>query len=60
VFVGGAGVKNEYGNSAAAQAIAKQAVDKGKVLGAICIAPVILANATIQISDGIGALVYVF
>jgi len=45
VFVGGAGVKDEYWNNATAQAIAKQAVEKGKVLGAICIAPVVLANA---------------
>jgi len=45
VFVGGAGVKDEYWNNAAAQAIAKQAVEKDKVLGAICIAPVVLANA---------------
>ena len=43
-FIGGSGAK-EYFNNKYAQGIAKQAAEKKKVLGAICIAPTILANA---------------
>jgi len=44
VFVGGAG-SSEYWNDPTAHALARKAVEAGKVLGAICIAPVTLANA---------------
>ena len=44
VFIGGPGA-SEYFNNAAAHALAREAAAKGKVLGAICIAPAILANA---------------
>lgn len=44
VFIGGGGA-SEYWNNRIAQKIAKDTVNSGKVLGAICIAPVILANA---------------
>ncbi|MBN2372383.1 DJ-1/PfpI family protein [bacterium] len=44
VFVGGAGSK-EYWMDETAHKIAREAVSSGKVLGAICIAPVILLNA---------------
>jgi len=44
IFVGGKGVQ-EYFESRLAEAIAKKTVAEGKVLGAICLAPVILANA---------------
>lgn len=44
VFVGGSG-SSEYWNHSVAHAIAKKAVEQGKVLAAICIAPVTLANA---------------
>jgi protease I len=44
VFIGGAGAK-EYWEDAQAHAIAREAVSSGKVVGAICIAPVTLANA---------------
>lgn len=44
IFIGGPGAA-EYFNSSAAHALARDAVSKGKVLGAICIAPVTLANA---------------
>ena len=46
VFIGGPGAA-EYFNNSSAQTIAREAVSKEKVLGAICIAPVILANAGI-------------
>jgi protease I len=46
VFVGGAGAA-EYWNNAKAYSIAKEAIKNNKVLAAICIAPVILANADI-------------
>ena len=45
-FVGGAGSR-EYWEDKKAHEIARQSVTSGKVLGAICIAPVILANAGI-------------
>lgn len=44
VFIGGGGAA-EYFDSADAHALARAAVEKGRVLGAICIAPAILANA---------------
>ncbi len=44
IFIGGPGA-SEYFNSVAAHTLAREAVAKGKVLGAICIAPAILANA---------------
>jgi len=44
IFVGGAG-SSQYWNDPVAHRIAKEAVNQGKVLGAICIAPVTLANA---------------
>jgi len=44
VFVGGTGAK-EYWEDERAHAIARRAVEEGKVLAAICIAPVTLANA---------------
>ena len=44
LFVGGSGA-SEYFENAAAHAIAKAAVEKGKLLCAICIAPATLANA---------------
>jgi protease I len=44
VFVGGSGAE-KYWNSAVAHRIAREAVSKNKVVAAICIAPVTLANA---------------
>lgn len=44
VFVGGTGATS-YFNDAVVLKIAKEAVEKEKVVGAICIAPSILANA---------------
>lgn len=44
VFVGGVGAQ-EYFNHPIAHKIAKEAVNKGKILAAICIAPRILAEA---------------
>ena len=44
VFVGGAGA-SEYWNNPTAHKIAKKAEESEKILGAICIAPVTLANA---------------
>ena len=44
VFIGGGGA-SVYFNNPAAHKIAKDAVEKGKILAAICIAPSILANA---------------
>jgi len=52
IFVGGSGAR-EYFNSQAALNIARQAVEKQKVLAAICIAPAILANAGVL--DGVRA-----
>jgi len=46
IFVGGSGA-TEYFEDPAALQIAKQAYEKGKIIGAICIAPSILANAGI-------------
>lgn len=44
LFIGGSG-SSEYWNDTMAHLIVKQALEKGKVLGAICIAPTTLANA---------------
>lgn len=44
VFVGGNGAQ-EYLNDRIAHRICRESVENGKVLGAICIAPSILANA---------------
>ena len=44
VFIGGPGAP-EFFTNATAHALARAAVDQGKVLAAICIAPVTLANA---------------
>lgn len=44
IFVGGSGAKN-YFNDAEAHRLAREARDAGRVVGAICIAPVILAEA---------------
>jgi protease I len=44
VFIGGQGA-SVYFDDSTALAIAKDAYEKGKVVGAICIAPSILANA---------------
>jgi protease I len=44
IFIGGSGAK-EYFRSPVALNIAREAVDKKKVLAAICIAPTVLANA---------------
>ncbi len=44
VFIGGSGAR-EYWDSPTAHAIARKAMESGKVLGAICLAPVTLANA---------------
>lgn len=46
VFVGGGGAQ-EYFNNAIAHQLAKSAIQHGKVVGAICVAPAILANAGI-------------
>lgn len=55
VFVGGAGA-SEYWNDATAHSLAKDAVRKGKLVCAICIAPVTLANAGVL--DGKRATVW--
>lgn len=46
IFVGGSGA-SQYFNDPLAIRIAREAYEKGKVIGAICIAPSILANAGI-------------
>jgi protease I len=45
VFIGGRGVREEYWYNPEAHALAQEAVKQGKVVAAICWAPVILANA---------------
>ena len=52
IFIGGTGAK-EYFESRVALDIARRAVEKGKILAAICIAPAILANAGVL--DGVRA-----
>jgi len=44
IFVGGSGA-SQYWNDPLAHSIAQKAVENGKILSAICIAPVTLANA---------------
>ncbi len=44
IFVGGYGAETLYGD-ARAHALAKQTAESGRPLGAICVAPTILANA---------------
>jgi len=44
IFIGGIGAK-EYWENETAHKIAKESIEKGKKLGAICLAPVILAKA---------------
>ena len=44
IFIGGSGAL-EYADSASAHQLAREAVDKEKILAAICIAPTILAKA---------------
>lgn len=44
IFIGGGGA-SQYFNDPLAHNLAKQAAEKGKIYGAICIAPTILANA---------------
>jgi len=46
IFVGGSGA-SEYFNSSAAHVLARDAVTGNKILGAICLAPAILARAGI-------------
>ena len=55
IFIGGSGAK-EYWDDPKAHSIAKETVAAGKVLGAICIAPVTLANAGVL--NGKKATVY--
>ena len=44
IFIGGGGAE-QYFHDPLAHRLAKDAIEKEKILGAICIAPVILANA---------------
>lgn len=44
IFIGGGGA-SQYFNDQLAHRLAKEAAEKGKIYGAICIAPTILANA---------------
>lgn len=44
IFIGGSGAK-QYFDDKLAQKLASEAMQKGKIYGAICIAPAILANA---------------
>lgn len=44
IFIGGGGAK-QYFHDESAFKLAKEAVEKNKIYGAICVAPVILANA---------------
>ena len=46
VFIGGSG-SSEYFDSPVAHSIAREAASSGKLLGAICIAPSTLANASL-------------
>ncbi|MEK7850253.1 MAG: DJ-1/PfpI family protein, partial [Deltaproteobacteria bacterium] len=44
IFIGGGGA-SQYFNDSLTHKLAKEAAEKGKIYGAICIAPTILANA---------------
>ena len=55
IFIGGPGVESLY-NDGDAHAVAQKAAEQGKVLGAICLAPVVLANAGVL--DGVEATVF--
>jgi protease I len=55
VFIGGIGARL-YWNDEDALGICREAVDEGKILSAICIAPVILANAGVL--EGVKATVW--
>jgi protease I len=55
VFVGGTGAE-EYWNDDTAHAVARQAAEQGKIVAAICLAPVTLANAGVL--DGKKATVW--
>lgn len=57
VFVGGLGVEDDYYKNPEAMRIAREAFEKGKVIGAMTIAPAILAKAGIL--DGKKATVYI-
>ncbi|MEM2874695.1 MAG: DJ-1/PfpI family protein [Candidatus Hadarchaeales archaeon] len=56
VVIGGVGVESAYFNNSRLHSILAAADDQGKVVGAICIAPVVLANAGIL--DGRRATVF--
>jgi protease I len=45
VFIGGSAVKRDFWDNPDAHAVCRQAVEKGKILAAICWGPVVLANA---------------
>jgi len=45
VFIGGSAVKKDFWDNPDAHAVCRQAVEKGKVLAAICWGPVVLAYA---------------
>ncbi|MDI6902929.1 MAG: DJ-1/PfpI family protein [Methanocellales archaeon] len=55
IFVGGSGARTYFDDSRV-HSIAKEAYEQGKIVAAICIAPVILANA--DILDGKNATVF--
>lgn len=55
IFIGGPGVESLY-NDGDAHAVAQKTAEQGKVLGAICLAPVVLANAGVL--DGVEATVF--
>lgn len=45
VFIGGSAVKKDFWESPQAHAVCREAVEKDKILAAICWGPVVLANA---------------
>lgn len=55
IFIGGPGVESLY-NDGDAHAVAQETAEQGKVLGAICLAPVVLANAGVL--DGVEVTVF--
>ena len=46
-FIGGLGVKDEYWDNPQAHQIARDTLDAGKILAAVCWGPVVLANADV-------------